>query len=237
MKASRRLRKSYSVLRHCVLATSLLCFLAILFGPGSDSQAGVVVYDFVNFSFQNGYTIYGEIVTDGVIGFLSANDIQSSPDPTSGANSPFAATSLSISNTGPTTPLPAYFVQFNNLYADATGNLWAGYGTVAGSVGIGDYNEADTISYFDNGPGSYSYDHATVNYGHYAWSDSGNFFTGPLAGAPLLIATAAPSVSSVPEPASLTIWGSLGLAGLFWRRWRRQGGARFRANIAERDAA
>ncbi|MGH7139105.1 MAG: hypothetical protein ACREHD_25440, partial [Pirellulales bacterium] len=175
---------------------------------------------FYNYSpaIQNGYTIYGEIVTDGLIGVLSSNDIQSSPTAATGAASPYAATALSISDTGYLTPLPAYFVQFNDLVADAAGNLWA-----YSSVGISDYNEADSVSYFDNGPGSYSYDHATVNYGGaYAWAGSGNFFTGPLAGAPLLIATAALSDPSVPEPTSLSIWAALALTGVVGRTWRRR---------------
>src|SRR5579872_2588839 len=137
---------------------ALACFTAVHFASISDSQAGVLVYDFVNYSFQNGYTIYGEIVTDGHIGILSSNDVQSDPNPVTGALTSYAATSLSISNSGYVAPLPAYFAQFNNLLADSAGNLWA---PNASGIGIIDYNQDYSISYA--GLGASSYDHAFSN--------------------------------------------------------------------------
>jgi hypothetical protein len=197
--------------RLSVLVGALSCFSAVLFGSIADSQAGVVVYDFVNYSFQNHYTIYGEIVTDGLIGVLSSNDIQSNPSASFGATSPYAATSFSISNTGYLTPLPAYFAQFNNLTADAAGNLWS----TDGSVGITNYNEEFAISYTALGPNSY--DHAQGDFGAtYLWAGTGNGLQ-----APVLIATAEFAAAAVPEPTSLAIWVAVGLTVVVGWRWRR----------------
>jgi hypothetical protein len=95
----------------CRSALACVLLSGALLGSVADSRADMI-YTFVNYpSLQNGYTIYGKIVTNGNMGFLSSKDIATQPD------SAYSATSLSISNSGYSTPLPAYFSQFNGLYA------------------------------------------------------------------------------------------------------------------------
>jgi hypothetical protein len=184
---------------HKLFAAFLFAISTTFAGSVSVSHA-TTIYTYVNNVFpQNGYTIYGEIVTDGKTGVLSSNDIQSSlADPL------YPATSLSISDSGFVTPVPAYFVQFNNL--EVIGNdLYAN-----GSVGISTAGSSFSLSYNNNGPGSQStYAQGYIN-GSNKWSDG--FLT-----APLLIATAA-----VPEPSTLSLLGlgSLSLLGIWIRRRR-----------------
>jgi Dockerin type I domain/PEP-CTERM motif len=173
---------SWEIVMPKLFAGFLFAISTIFAGSVSVSQADTI-YTYVNNVFpQNGYTIYGEIVTDGNTGVLSPGDFQTSlVDPL------YPATSLSISNSGYVTPLPAYFVQFNGLEVIGDG-LYAD-----GSVGISTAVSSFSLSYNNNGPNNQStYAQGYIN-GTNKWSDG--FLT-----APLLIAEAV-----VPEPATLTL--------------------------------
>jgi hypothetical protein len=189
-----RLRLRRSSVRIAAVAWFSAAFLLPVFDAGADTS-----YNFINYpALQNGYTIYGEIVTDGRMGTLGAGDFRSAAgDPL------YPGTAISLSNSGYLTPLPAYFVQFNNLMAvdlPGTGNVLE---ATDGSVGISNDNEMFAISY-DAAGNTSTYEGSVP--GPYLWDTHATLT------APLVIAVE----TAVPEPATLALLISalLGLAAL-----------------------
>ncbi len=200
---------------------SVFLFLGgAVFAAASVARADTLTYDFVNYpSIQNGYTIIGQIITDGAQGTLAKEDVLS------WSYSVVGTPNIAVGPPGPVGGLVSWTQGDNELYLGTSSGTGAGppyqdFGIYADAVGLHlpqdpweIFGGLDYNSYFV-GP------YYTVNGIPY----------GPLWEGPIPNETDDPQIPGypntillatlVPEPSTLAllIAGAVGLLALVWRR-------------------